>query len=162
MPEHPSPHVSGLIIEDAVRADVTAIAALHASAFPQGWPVSDWLDYLGEPSVMLLVARFAGEPAAGFVLARRVLDEAEILTIAIDPKRRRSGVALALMAHLQKCLGSEPPCRLFLEVSVENNAAISLYRKLGLRDVDRRKNYYLMPDGRRVDAIVLSWEDSAV
>ena len=66
-----------------------ALAALHAAAFApaRSWSAAEFDSFLADPAC-LLVAR-----PEGFALARVTLDEAELLTIATDPARRRQGVA---------------------------------------------------------------------
>ena len=73
-----------------------ALAALHAAAFApaRGWSAAEFDSFLADPAC-LLVAR-----PEGFALARVTLDEAELLTIATDPARRRQGVARGLLGAL--------------------------------------------------------------
>ncbi len=90
------------------------------------------------------------------VIARQVLDEAEILTLCVDPAVRRSGFARCLVQELIAQLAQRGAVSLFLEVSVCNVPARALYRGFGFSEVGRRPNYY---DGglanERVDACML-------
>ena len=127
------------------------LAALHARCFsvPAPWSVSDFEGLLADPTASLF------ERPEGFLLLRCVADEAEILTLAVDPDARRRGVASALIADAVRFVGEHRITRVFLEVSKENDSAIALYGKQGFGEVGRRRNYYLAPDGRRVDALIL-------
>ena len=67
----------------------------------------------------------------GFVLARVAADEAEILTLAVVPQRRRHGIGTLLInaaSHRAAMLGA---VAMLLEVAVSNEAAVALYERLG-------------------------------
>ena len=96
----------------------------------------------------------AGSPPSGFVLARAVAGEGEILTLAVHPTVRRRGVALALVhaaAGLAQAMGAES---LWLEVAQDNAAALALYAAAGFEEVGRRSGYYPRAEGA-VDALSL-------
>ena len=80
--------------------------------------------------------------AVGFVLARVVVDEAEILTIAVAPSHRRRGVGCALVEELCRRLYRDRVASLFLEVDAGNTAAVTLYRRLRFEKVGERRGYY--------------------
>ena len=91
----------------------------------------------------------------GFVISRIVLDEAEVLTIAVDADCRRRGVAAMLLeAHLSE-LAMERVRRLFLEVDEGNAAARALYKKFGFVEKGRRDGYYRKADGSRASALIM-------
>lgn len=133
----------------ALAADVPAMAALHAQAFA---PAEVWgLDAIG---MMLSLNGAFGiiAPGQGFVLARVVAGEAEVLTLAVAPPARRRGLAAALVRAAIAAVGAAGGGSLFLEVSQANAPARALYAGLGFAAVGRRAKYY--PDG--TDALVLS------
>jgi glycine/D-amino acid oxidase-like deaminating enzyme len=66
-----------------IRPDPAALAAVHARAFPAPWSRDEFAALLAQPGVLAVV-----EPD-GFILIRVVLDEAEILTLAVRPEARR-------------------------------------------------------------------------
>ena len=78
--------------------------------------------------------------------------EEEILLIAVEPAARRCGVGRALIAMLAANARLRGAERLFLEMR-ENNPARSLYESNGFAPIGRRKNYYRLGDGARMDAI---------
>ncbi len=84
----------------------------------------------------------------GFMLSRLAADEAEVLTVAVAPRRRGRGIAGRLLqaniARLSR-LGAKS---LFLEVEAENQAGLALYRRFGIRHGGRAQ--ILLPQGRRV------------
>lgn len=130
--------------------DAPVLAAVHAEAFDASWSAADLAVLLGQPGVFAVMAD------GGFILCRTVLDEAEILTLAVRPSARRAGLGARLAeaaAGLARETGAE---RLFLEVAEDNLAALSLYARLGFQSEGRRRNYYARPDGSRIDARVLA------
>ena len=95
------------------------------------------------------------EHSAGFLMAQNVLDQAEILTLAVDPECRRQGIAARLVADFHQSCLKRAVSKVFLEVAADNAAAIALYRANGYDEVGLRKRYYSHPDGRRIDALVM-------
>ncbi|POF61654.1 ribosomal-protein-alanine N-acetyltransferase [Novacetimonas maltaceti] len=143
----------------AAMADLPLLARIHAASFTpdQQWDVPALGTVLAMPGVALGVAMApAGgrQVVAGFIMVRAVLDEAEILTLAVDPAFRRRGLARALLAWMADMAAQQGIARLFLEVGVGNAAAWGLYRDAGFEEVGRRRGYY--PDGS--DARVMARE----
>ena len=81
--------------------------------------------------------------------------EAEILTIAVDPAARRQGIATRLLATFLAEARARNAESVFLEVATDNAAARALYAAAGFRTAGVRRDYYLTPQGHRVDALVL-------
>jgi len=91
----------------------------------------------------------------GFVLSRLVIDEAEILTIAVDPACRKYGVSRDLLReHLQQVelAGAR---MIFLEVDAENVAARALYAKFGFVKIGERPGYYRRASGPPATALIM-------
>ncbi len=136
----------------AVEADASAgLARLHATAFEVPWSAEDLAGALASPFAFALQA---GSPPVGFILARAVAGEGEILTLAVATSARRQGVGLALVraaAGVAVGAGAET---LWLEVAQDNAAAIALYTAAGFQEVGRRRGYYPRAGGV-VDALTL-------
>lgn len=96
------------------------------------------------------------EAPGGFIITCAVCDEAEILTLAVAPDRRRGGVATALLAQAERHLAAGGTRVLHLEVSTENTAALALYERAGYTETGRRKGYYRATDHRRADAVLMA------
>jgi ribosomal-protein-alanine N-acetyltransferase len=91
----------------------------------------------------LLIASTARDcRAQGFLIALSAGDEAELLTLAVDPAFRRHGLARALLNAATATLRACGAKQLFLEVDQNNAAARGLYQSLGAVVVGRRKRYY--------------------
>lgn len=133
------------VVMDAQADDLDEIAELHAVAFPRGWSGAEFANLASQRGVHVLVARQVGAPESGiaaFNLVRQSGEEAEILSIAVDPKFRRAGLGDQLMREAILRLRSERVPKLFLEVDATNVAAVHLYEKLGFGVVGTRPGYY--------------------
>ena len=93
-----------------------------------------------------------GEQTAGFLLARRVIDEEELLLFAIDPAWRRRGLGSVLLDHFCQCAATNGMVRIFLEMR-DGNPAARLYGSHGFHQVGKRPGYYRGADGIRHDAL---------
>jgi ribosomal-protein-alanine N-acetyltransferase len=144
------------VIGLAAPRDARDLADIHRSGFERGWDASEFERLLSDQSVIGHVARPGGRSrVTGFVLSRLVLDESEILTIAVDPRARRAGQGrLLLRSHLGR-LAALGIRSVFLEVAENNQAARHLYRKFGFEEVGRRKGYYGSQAGAAATALVM-------
>ena len=148
---------AGLHIEPGAVGDAERIARLHALGFYRGWPREEFSAYLADPDrTPAFVACDARRRIAGFAMLRLAADEAELMTIAVDPKWRGKGVGRALLEAAFADLLMSPARRMFLEVAADNAAAIALYRGHGFAEVGRRDGYYPRPDGTPATALVMS------
>jgi len=140
-----------------LRVDAAeACAAIHRTGFAHPWSAEEFASLLAGPTALGLAA-LDPETARlrGFVLSRLAADEAEILTIAVDPALRGCGVGRDLMReHLSRAALSGARA-IFLEVDPDNAPAVALYRRFGFRDVGRREGYYRRPEGAPGAAIVM-------
>ena len=141
-------------LSEATPRDAAAIAALHAASFHRGWSESEIEQLLLDRNVLTHRAMI-GTRLVGFILSRRVADEAEILSVAVARHSRGRGLAQRLLdLHLRRLAGLGVRA-LFLEVGEENTPARRLYRGAGFREVGRREGYYPEPGGTRTAALVL-------
>jgi len=130
------------------------LAAMHRACFPEDpWDAAAFDRILALSGVFGYLAWPVGEPA-GFILARDLGDEAEVLTLGVLPEARRRGVGRALIEALvwevrRRALGS-----LVLEVAADNDTASRLYAGFGFLQVGRRPRYYRR-SGAVVDALIL-------
>jgi ribosomal-protein-alanine N-acetyltransferase len=149
-----APH--GLHIEPAETRDADTLATLHAQGFHRGWPKEDFASYIAGRETPVYVACDARRRIAGFAMLRLAADEAELITIAVDPRWRKKGMGRALMNALLEDLAMTAARRLFLEVAADNAAALRLYTRLGFAKIGERQGYYARPDGRPATAIVMA------
>jgi ribosomal-protein-alanine N-acetyltransferase len=142
-------------LEPATTADAPAMAALHIAAFDAPWGEAAITQLLTSPGGFGIVARDEAQPPAGFILARAIAGEAEILTLAVDPAARRGGIGRALLAAAIGLAQADGAVSMFLEVAEDNAAALGLYARAGFVEAGRRRGYYSRPGGAAVDARVL-------
>lgn len=137
--------------DTATVAHAAILAAVHATAFPprERWGVDAISLQLALPGVVGFL-----HPRGGMLLARVIGGEAEILTLAVEPRVRRQGVATALLTKALTEAGNRGARSVLLEVSVSNAAARALYGHAGFVEVGRRQHYYA--DG--ADALILRVE----
>lgn len=130
-----------------------ALAQTHCAAFPDGggWRADALAKLLSQKGVIL-----TGD-AKSFVLARIILDEAEVLTVATHPDFRGQGRAKAAMVEMLDFALSQGVCRIFLEVAEDNNPAKSLYLGLNFSQFGRRSAYYTRLSGEKIDAILMEF-----
>ncbi len=142
-------------VQKADAACAPLLAALHAPCFPEeAWSAEALAALLESPGVFGLIAADTDRVALGFILARIVLDEGEVLTLAVPPALRRRGVGGVLLGAAITWLAASQATNLFLEVAEDNPAARALYRGAGFRRVGRRPGYYQRAQGA-VAALVL-------
>lgn len=142
---------------------MTVMEAAFDPAYGEAWNRRQVADALAMPNTNALVVDAQGKPVAdepgtapaGFVLTRHVLDEEELLLIAVTPGARRRGVGAALIEHLFAAARNRGVTRIFLEMR-RGNPAIALYQKFGFEPIGDRRNYYRMANGERVDAITFA------
>jgi ribosomal-protein-alanine N-acetyltransferase len=137
------------VIEEAGAAHPSVLAAIHAAAFPppDAWNAGVIAGHLGMPGVFALLHK-----SGGMIMARVAADEAEILTLAVIPQARRSGIARALLDRALAEATRRGAARIFLEVAANNSAARALYAACGFTQAGARPRYYA--DGS--DALLLA------
>ena len=131
-------------VRKMTAADVETVAALETEIFSDAWTAQGFLKSLENPNAMMLVAVEAGA-LAGYCCVYTVLDEAEIVNVAIHPKDRRLGFGYKLLAAMRQRFMPPEVTQYYLEVRKSNTAAQRLYEKLGFVSVGVRKNFYEKP-----------------
>ena len=123
------------------------LARLHATCFtrPRPWSAAEFQALLADPANFLLTRE------SGFLLGRTILDEAELLTLAIAPEARRQGIGAALLAGFETRAQARGAATAFLEVASDNAAAQALYAGKGWQNAGCRRDYY----GGGTDAVVM-------
>ena len=143
-------------IEMMNASHVAQIAELEKLCFSDPWSANSIASELDNKLAYWLVAA-EGERVAGYIGSQTVMDETDMMNVAVHPDYRRKGIAEALVNDLVENLKKMGSHCLTLEVRASNVPAITLYEKLGFTEIGRRKNYYRNP---REDALILrkEWE----
>lgn len=129
------------------------MAAHHALSFDDPWSAESFARMLGMPGTYGYLAA-EGDEVVGFILMRALADEAEILTIAVDPNHRRKSIGRILLDESILEARTRGASEMFLEVAQNNDAALALYTACGFTQMGRRAGYYRQA-GRSVDALTL-------
>lgn len=140
------------VLSEAGPRDAGAMAALHGAAFHRGWSDDEFERLLLDRNVVAHRA-VLWRSLVGFIVSRLVLEEAEILSIAVASSRRGRGLAQRLLDLNLRRLAGLGARTVFLEVDEGNVPARRLYRRAGFRDVGRREGYY--PAGQGGAALIL-------
>ena len=143
-----------MIIETMKSSHVAQIAQLEKICFSDPWSEKSIASELNNELAFWLTA-MEGEQVAGYIGSQTVMDESDMMNVAVHPDFRRRGIAEALVNELVARLKSRESRSLTLEVRASNLSAITLYEKLGFSQIGRRKNYYRNP---REDALILRKE----
>lgn len=116
-----------------------ALAEVHAAAMPEG---ETW-NAAAIASLLVLPGTFGlADAECGMVLARVAADEAEILTLAVPPNRRRQGRGSMLLAAAEAGAAGAGATAMYLEVAERNEPALALYQRSGYVVAGSRKAYY--------------------
>lgn len=147
-----------LVLEPIRAIDLDRAARLHRDSFvpmgERGWTRQDIAGLLASPGVAGLLLT-ASNADIGMAICRVAADEAELLTVAVDPCRRRCGAGRRLLAAVIERVRSDGARMLFLEVGADNPAAQALYRSLGFVAAGRRAAYYGRTGRPAADAIIM-------
>ena len=135
---------------------VSQIAELEKICFSDPWSERAISSELTNPLSLWLVA-VDEDKVVGYIGSQSVLDESDMMNLAVMPEYRRAGVARRLVSMLIEQLRNNEVRCLTLEVRASNDPAVALYQRIGFRQVGLRPNYYSKP---REDALILrkEWE----
>lgn len=132
-------------------AHVTQVAALERLCFADPWSERSIASEVNNQLALWLVA-VEDDRVVGYIGSQTVLDESDMMNVAVHPEHRRRGIAEALVTALSDVLKERGSVSLTLEVRASNDPAKALYEKLGFVLAGRRPNYYRNP---KEDALIL-------
>lgn len=145
-----------MIITKMTQQHIMQVAELEKLCFSDPWSEKSIASELDNKLALWFVADDGGK-VLGYVGSQTVIDETDMMNIAVRPDCRRRGIAEAMVDALVEELKTIGSRCLTLEVRASNEPAIALYEKLGFAQVGRRRNYYRNP---KEDALILrkEWE----
>ncbi|MEM1297765.1 MAG: ribosomal protein S18-alanine N-acetyltransferase [Pseudomonadota bacterium] len=138
------------------QAGARRLADLELAAFPDRTTTrapEDFIWFANRPDALVLADE---DLSRGFLLIQFAAGEGEIHDIGVHPDVRRNGLGRALVQEAIETARQHEATQLFLEVGVHNTPALALYAATGFLEVGRRKGYYLLPEGTRSDALIMS------
>jgi ribosomal-protein-alanine N-acetyltransferase len=136
-------------------ADLKAIAAIEQLVAINPWSLSQFVGSSLEENQHCMVLESGAGEIRGFAICQRVLDEATLLNIAVQPGYQGRGFGVQLLQALLEHLRGEGVHRILLEVRRGNERAIGLYRRFHFIDDGVRSGYYPGANGRE-DALLMS------
>lgn len=131
--------------------DLEQVVAIERLVQSHAWSAIQFQDALASYQCTVYAQ---AHQVLGFCILQPVLDEANLLLMAIHPSEQGKGLGYALLDHSIAQLKNNP-IQIFLEVRESNKAAIALYEKSGFHQIDLRKNYYPNADGSKEHAIIM-------
>jgi ribosomal-protein-alanine N-acetyltransferase len=137
-------------------ADLDTILAIQEqNTTAANWPADEYRRLADDPQGLVLVAEVetaASVKVAGLAAFCRVLDEAELLNLAVAKEQQQRGVGTGLLREGARHLHEMGVQRIFLEVRESNKAAFEFYCRRGFGQHSRRRDYYHNPTE---DALIL-------
>ena len=131
------------------------VAELERICFPDPWSRNMLAEELDNDLSAFLVALDDGGKVTGYAGLQVILDEGNILNVAVRPEYRRQGIAGKLLEVFLNFAQAHQLRFLTLEVRASNEAARGLYEKYGFQQAGLRPGYYQHP---REDAVIMTRE----
>ena len=136
---------------NAMADAMDVMAQAFDPAYGEAWTLPQLSGVMMMPGTWLTIAR-VDAAVLGFALVRSVLDECELLLLAVHPAWRGRGVGRELLIDSLKTARRRGIKSMNLEVR-SSNTAIKLYEKTGFEYVHRRPGYSRGADGQLHDAL---------
>ena len=134
-------------------ADVDAVLCIERAVQAYPWTRGNFTDALAS-GYMSCLDEANGE-IRGYAIWMPVLEEIELLNIAVAAGQQRRGLGRTLLREMLEDARKEKRQRVFLEVRSSNVAAIAFYRSTGFAEIGVRRGYYQNAEGK-VDALVMA------
>lgn len=145
--------MSRFALRAGIASDAPALAAICRRVLAGGWSEAALASELERDEQPVIVLSDGGV-VAGFAILRAVLDEAELLLIAVAPEAQRAGAATALWRRIEDRCRGEGIHTVHLEVRASNGGARAFYARMGFIESGRRRGYYADPVE---DAVLMRW-----
>ena len=141
-----------ILFRDACKTDLLQIAKLEQDIFSDAWTESAIEETFCQKQAFISVAEAGGE-IVGYCIIYYVLDEGEMVRIAIAPNFRHQGIGQALLNYTGKACQEKGVSKILLEVRESNESARRFYTHYGFGEDGIRKNFY---DNPKEDAVLMS------
>ncbi|MFP3220001.1 MAG: ribosomal protein S18-alanine N-acetyltransferase [Candidatus Marsarchaeota archaeon] len=131
--------------------DLDEVIKINEICLPENYPRSFFVEHLVNFPKAFIVAETEGK-IVGYVMTRvekgfsffgmKWVTKAHIISLAVLPQYRRRGIGTALMRKAHEGAREYGATEIYLEVRVNNQEAIALYKKLSYEIKDVNTNYY--------------------
>lgn len=123
---------------------------IENACYPDPWSKAMLSDEIGEEYSEIFL--YNNDPI-GYISGRLYIDEAHILSIAIEPSWQRKGIGRKFLTDWLHKVREDGAERVHLEVRVSNRSAQNLYISLGFELTGKRVNFY---DDPPEDALLMT------
>lgn len=130
-----------MIIREFRRPDIKKVLEIEMSSFSDPYP-SNILVEIYNLGAGFLVAQEDNSIVGYIIFWIRFEDEGHIISIAVDEKHRRKGIASKLVETTMEIFKKYSVKTIKLEVRVENKGAQKFYKKLGFVERKVLEKYY--------------------
>lgn len=146
--------VPKIVLTELAAADIDAVVEIEKHSFDRPWSRGLFLRELESAISRTTLAREAppSHRVVGYICRWLILDEMQILNVAVHPDWRRRGVGRALMEEVLAEAREKGVRSVILEVRDGNANAVQLYSSLGFQRSGVRRDYY----GQGRDGIVMT------
>lgn len=135
------------------KEDAEAVYRLSCESFSEPWSLESISKETENPVAIYMIAE-EEEKIVGFGGMWQVIDEGEIINIAVQKAYQRQGIGKLILEKLMEEAKNRNITIMHLEVRKSNAAAQHLYEKFGFNAIAIRKAYYHEPTE---DAVIMQW-----
>lgn len=135
--------MDGIIFKKCGKEDIEDIYNIEKLCFKNGMKKEILEKLLNDENSFVYAA--IKDKTAAFLCYERVLEEGQIMSVAVHPKYRRQGIGKKLFEYVGYVAANDGIELFTLEVRRDNRPALALYRSVGFYEVGMRKNYYRDP-----------------
>jgi len=146
-----------MLIREMSLEDIGQAVVIENECFSLPWSEKSFQDSITREDTIFLVCE-EESVITGYIGMYISFDEGNITNVAVNPSYRKKGYGDALVSAAKIKAKENGVERIFLEVRVSNVPAISLYQKMGFKDLGVRKNFY---DHPKEDANIMVYEVSS-
>ncbi|MDY3121417.1 MAG: ribosomal protein S18-alanine N-acetyltransferase [Suipraeoptans intestinalis] len=148
--ERPDPE--GIRIAELKKEELRWVAELEEQIFSDNWTLSGLAEMAGQDRVISLGLWLTKErekqpekKLVGYGIVCTVLDEGDLVRLAVDKRYRQKGRGKLLLAALEKACRDKGVRALYLEVRQSNAPARSFYHRAGFQEEGIRRGFYDHP-----------------
>ena len=129
-------------VEPMRPEDLDEVLAIERASFSMPWSRGAFLYEIQQNRVARCRVMREGGVIVGYLCVWEIADEIHVTNVAVHPRRRRQGIARALLGGVLEEARARDLRLIVLEVRPSNQEAIGLYESFGFRVTGRRRGYY--------------------
>ncbi len=124
--------------------DLDQVMEIENDLISPPWTREGFFTFLLKDENMFFVVEEKGQ-ILGYCSMQTVLDEGDILNVAVTRDRQKEGIGYFLVDSMLMLAAARGIHIVHLEVRESNGSARRLYQRLGFKEDGFRKNYYTEP-----------------